>query len=155
MFQTIILLCVLGFTFVQTAKEHLLCKSALLEVWITFCDEKDSPTFLVDNCSYDKKEKMNITIIWIPKMNLEQLKLVIETWHQSMKFSKKIVEICSDMDGEYEFCNILKGETTQVSILKDLNNISFFKGTFIIRLWLFAGEKEDLAFCFNATLIFK
>ncbi|MEE6509845.1 hypothetical protein FKM82_028168 [Ascaphus truei] len=70
-------------------------------------DEKNHPTVSVEPCV--RHTKVNISITWIPRMDLHRLYVVASIWHESRKITKYKYDLCSGTDDEFEFCGVLKG----------------------------------------------
>ncbi|XP_075439382.1 lymphocyte antigen 96 isoform X2 [Ascaphus truei] len=178
----VVILSLLGFASLVTVKEHLICKSTSLELWSKLCDEKNHPTVSVEPCV--RHTKVNISITWIPRMDLHRLYVVASIWHESRKITKYKYDLCSGTDDEFEFCGVLKGDetipptfsmnpctidlqtkmtisgtwipkTARINMVYDMEKLSLPQSSYILHFQIFAGEKEELIFCFNISLITK
>ncbi|XP_075439374.1 lymphocyte antigen 96 isoform X1 [Ascaphus truei] len=118
-------------------------------------DETIPPTFSMNPCTIDLQTKMTISGTWIPRADLHRVSAVVSIWHKSTKFSEYKYIICSGADDEYEICGLLKGETARINMVYDMEKLSLPQSSYILHFQIFAGEKEELIFCFNISLITK
>ncbi|XP_075069771.1 lymphocyte antigen 96 isoform X4 [Mixophyes fleayi] len=153
---SVVLLFLLGFMTVETITEHTLCDTPKLHVVYTLCDESDHPVISIEPCVFGKNVHLNFSVTYIPRMDLDRLYAMVEIWHKSMKVTDDRYDFCSGADDEFDFCGSLKGESQLLNIYeRKLGKLPFVEGIYIIKLHLFAGQKEELLFCMEFTMNIK
>ncbi|KAM4689203.1 lymphocyte antigen 96-like [Discoglossus pictus] len=114
-----VLLSLFGYVFAEMAKEYLLCRSSNVEIRYTLWDEKNIPSVYLETCDYKSESKVNLSLTWIPRMDLHHLTVMAEAWIQSMKISEYSYDLCSGVDDAFEYCGSLRGDE------KNHPNVSF------------------------------
>ncbi|XP_053323636.1 lymphocyte antigen 96 [Spea bombifrons] len=150
MLLSLILLCLLDLVFLENANMYKLCQSSTMEFYYTLCYERSKPIISIEPCASSRQQKMNISLTWIPTMDLHRLLLTVDVWYQSAKVSETRMDICTGVDDEFDFCGKLKGETVHVRLEKGLEKFPPVKGKFTANFNLYAGEEEELVFCATA-----
>ncbi|CAH2285425.1 Hypothetical predicted protein [Pelobates cultripes] len=118
MFVYLLLLSLISFVDLQKSKMYTLCHSPTMDIYYTLCDERRSPTVYLQPCPISIKDKFNISLTWIPTMDLHRFSVDVNIWHQSMKVSETTTVFCSGDYDEYDFCGQLKGETMHFTMEK-------------------------------------
>ncbi|XP_075069770.1 lymphocyte antigen 96 isoform X3 [Mixophyes fleayi] len=153
---SVVLLFLLGFMTVETITEHTLCDTPKLHVVYTLCDESDHPVINMEPCVFRRNVYGNLSVTFIPRMDLDHFYATVEVWHKSMKLLDGRYELCSGVDDEFDFCGGVKGETQVLGLYNEsLQKLPFVKGIYVIKVHLFAGQKEELLFCMDFTMNIK
>ncbi|XP_066435139.1 lymphocyte antigen 96 [Eleutherodactylus coqui] len=110
------------------------------------CDDSFTPVAKMEPCELSKSKTLNLSLITIPRKNIDRLYGTAEAWKGSLSFSNRSFVLCSGADDEYDFCGVLKGETLKINVYDHkLRNLQLNKDRYTIKFRLFVGEQELLS----------
>ncbi|XP_051825991.1 lymphocyte antigen 96 isoform X2 [Antechinus flavipes] len=145
------------FTFIESVKNKWTCRTQDTEISYSSCDDKKPiPTINVRPCLSWKQTKGNLSLYYVPRRDLKDLYFNIHAEFKSsiiLPHRKEI--ICRGADGDYSFCNILKGETLNATVYFSFSLLKFLKGFYIFIAEAFSAGMQDSLFCCNITLKIK
>ncbi|XP_030301220.1 lymphocyte antigen 96 isoform X2 [Calypte anna] len=91
---------------------EFLCMSSDLEMSYTFCDSVGHIfMFNLTPCSIVDKSTWRAALTWIPRSDINFLKIVFNVWYNGAKALHWKEILCSGEDDKYSECGTLKGET--------------------------------------------
>ncbi|NXG58150.1 LY96 protein, partial [Hemiprocne comata] len=132
-----------------------LCVSSDLEMSYTFCDSM-AHTFMVNltPCSIINTSVWKAVLSWIPRSDINFLKIVFNVWYNGAKALHWKEVLCSGADDKYSVCGTLKGETLATAFPIKGARIKFPKGNYKVILQAFSDDSENnMVMCLNFTMI--
>ncbi|NXJ72144.1 LY96 protein, partial [Rostratula benghalensis] len=113
-------------------------------------------TFNLTPCSIVNKPVWKAALTWIPRSDINFLKVVFNVWYDGTKALHWREVLCSGADDKYSECATLKGETLATKFDIKGARITFPKGNYNIILQAFSDDAESkMAICLNFTMIVK
>ncbi|XP_074135000.1 lymphocyte antigen 96 [Sminthopsis crassicaudata] len=145
------------FTFIESVKNRWTCRSQDTEISYSSCDDKKPiPTINIRPCLSLKQTKGNLSLYYVPRRDMRDLYFNIHAEFKSSIILPHRKEIlCHGTDGDYSFCNILKGETLNTTVYFSFSMLKFLKGFYHFIAEAFSAGVEDSLFCCNITLKIK
>ncbi|XP_068862107.1 LOW QUALITY PROTEIN: lymphocyte antigen 96 [Aphelocoma coerulescens] len=136
---------------------EFLCTSSDLEMSYTFCDSTPHAfTFHLTPCSTMNKSVWKAALTWIPRSDIQFLKIVFHVWYDDAKALLWKELLCSGADDEYSVCGTLKGETLVAAFDIKGSRIKFPKGNYRVVVQGFSDDSENnMLICLNFTMIVK
>ncbi|NXT73818.1 LY96 protein, partial [Zapornia atra] len=136
---------------------EFICTSSELEMSYSFCDSTaQNFTFNVAPCSILNKSSWSSNLTWIPRSDINFLKVVFNVWYDGVKALHWKEVLCSGVDDRYSVCGRLKGETVTTSFDIKGARTKFPKGNYNIILEGFSDDSEkNVIICLNMTMIVK
>uniref|UniRef100_A0A7N4NU11 Lymphocyte antigen 96 n=1 Tax=Sarcophilus harrisii TaxID=9305 RepID=A0A7N4NU11_SARHA len=135
------------FTFIESVKNRWTCRTQDTEISYSSCDDKKPiPTINVRPCLSWNYTKGNLSLYYVPRRDLKDLYFNIHAEFKSsviLPHRKEI--ICHGADGDYSFCNILKGETLNATVYFSFSLLKFLKGYRQLFLLFWNMKREDSA----------
>ncbi|XP_008490539.1 lymphocyte antigen 96 isoform X1 [Calypte anna] len=134
---------------------EFLCMSSDLEMSYTFCDSVGHIfMFNLTPCSIVDKSTWRAALTWIPRSDINFLKIVFNVWYNGAKALHWKEILCSGEDDKYSECGTLKGETIATEFDIKGARITFPKGTYNVILEAFSDDSENnMVMCLNITMI--
>ncbi|NXN32825.1 LY96 protein, partial [Nycticryphes semicollaris] len=113
-------------------------------------------TFNLTPCSIVNKPVWKAALTWIPRSDINFLKVVFNVWYEGTKALHWREVLCSGDDDKYSECATLKGETLATEFDIKGARITFPKGNYNIILQAFSDDAENkMVLCLNFTMIVK
>ncbi|NXC44567.1 LY96 protein, partial [Penelope pileata] len=133
------------------------CTSSDLELSYAFCDSTaHSFEFIVTPCSILKISVWHAALTWIPKSDIDFLKITFAVWYDGARALSWKEVICSGTDDEYSLCGGLKGETIAAEFDIKGKRTMFPKGNYTVILQAFSDNSEqNMIMCLNFTMTVK
>ncbi|KAM9387396.1 LOW QUALITY PROTEIN: lymphocyte antigen 96 [Phaethornis superciliosus] len=126
-----------------------LCMSSDLEISYTFCDSIGHTfTFNLTPCSIVNKSVWRAALTWIPRSDINFLKIVFTVWYNGDKALHWKEILCSGEDDKYAECGAVKGGWCERAVPFP------HLGTYYVILQAFSDDSENnMVMCLNITMI--
>ncbi|NWX87380.1 LY96 protein, partial [Nothoprocta ornata] len=112
--------------------------------------------FNITPCTMVNKPIWNVVLTWIPRSDINFLKVVFKVWFDGARALDWKEVLCSGADDEYAACGALKGETFATTFDIKGARTMFPKGKYTVILQGFSDDSEkNMLLCLNFTMIVK
>ncbi|NXA46513.1 LY96 protein, partial [Nothocercus julius] len=145
------------FILFTAGNSELLCNSPDLEISYTFCDATlHTFVFNITPCTMVNKPVWNVVLTWIPRSDINFLKIVFKVWFDGARALDWKEVLCRGADDEYAACGVLKGETFATTFDIKGARTMFPQGTYTVIIQGFSDDFEkNMLICLNFTIIVK
>ncbi|XP_077349011.1 lymphocyte antigen 96 isoform X2 [Lithobates pipiens] len=93
----------------RTITKHIMCNNHAVDMFYVLCDDNNHFSLSMDPCTSTWKEKVNFSMTFIPRMNVDIAYATVEVWKNALKISEGRYDLCTGIDDEFDFCGALKG----------------------------------------------